>query len=165
MPHSFGLRARTRDKFSKGFREKGLPNLTRYLTPFKRGDFVDIVADASIQRGMPYQFYHGRTGVVFNVTQKAVGVEVTKVVGNRQLRKRLHVRIEHVRKSRCNEAFLNRVKANDALKHDAKVKGEKVITKRETPGMPKSGKIVKVGRSGETKVHVLEALPYVENYF
>ncbi|CAK9045166.1 unnamed protein product [Durusdinium trenchii] len=53
---------------------------------------------------MPYSFYHGRTGIVFNVNRNALGVEITKIVGNRQLRKRIHVRIEHVRKSRCNEA-------------------------------------------------------------
>merc|ERR1712216_689086 len=96
MPLSFGKRARTRDKFSKAFKTKGLPALARYLTTYKRGDLVDIKADPSIQVGMPYNFYHGKTGVVFNVTKTAVGVEVTKVVGNRQLRKRLHVRVEHV---------------------------------------------------------------------
>merc|ERR1711957_404308 len=84
--------------------------------------------------GMPYQFYHGRSGVIFNVTKKAVGVELTKVIGNRQLRKRVHVRVEHVRRSRCNEDFLKRVKETDALKHEAKVKGEKIVVKREPIG-------------------------------
>ena len=88
-----------------------------------------------------YNFYHGKTGVVFNVTKTAVGVEVTKVVGNRQLRKRLHVRIEHVRKSRCNEHFLKRVKENDVIKQEAKKRGEKASVKRVPPG-PKPGKIV-----------------------
>ena len=37
--------------------------------------------------------------------------------------KRIHVRIEHVHPSRCKEDFLKRVKANDALKHDAKLNG------------------------------------------
>ena len=50
------------------------------------------------------------------VTKTSVGVEVTKVVQSRQLRKRLHVRVEHVRKSRCNEHFLKRVRENDAIK-------------------------------------------------
>merc|ERR1719198_2867264 len=82
MPHSFGKRARTRDKFSKAYRQKGRAGLSTFLTPFKRGDYVDIKVDASQQAGMPYQFYHGRTGVIFNVNKSAVGVEVTKVVGN-----------------------------------------------------------------------------------
>lgn len=57
---------------------------------------------------MPYRYYHGRSGIIFNVNKRAVGVEVTKVVGNRVLRKRIHLRIEHVRRSRCNENFLSR---------------------------------------------------------
>merc|ERR1719265_2567852 len=61
---------------------KGMPSLSRYLTTYRRGDMVDIKADPSIQVGMPYQIYHGKTGVVFNVTKTAVGVEVTKTVGN-----------------------------------------------------------------------------------
>ena len=161
MPHHYGLRSKTRNKFSKSFRTKGMPNLTRYLTTFKKGDYVDIIADSSIHKGMPYQFYHGRTGVIFNVTKSAVGVEVTKVVRGKQLRKRIHVRIEHVRKSRCNEAFLNRVKENDAAKQEAKQKGVKLVTKR-VPVSPKEGKIVKV--LDQNKVGVLEALPYTEHY-
>merc|ERR1711924_200392 len=88
-------------KFSKKHKCKGMPGVSRYLPVFRRGDYVDIVVDASIQKGMPYGFYHGRTGVVFNINRNAIGVEVTKVVGNRQLRKRLHVRLEHLRKSRA----------------------------------------------------------------
>ena len=43
---------------------------------FKAGDIVDIKADGSIHRGMPYKQFHGRTGVVYNVTKRAVGVEL-----------------------------------------------------------------------------------------
>merc|ERR1711988_1159896 len=100
---------------------KGMPGVSRYLAVFRRGDYVDVVVDPSIQKGMPYSYYHGRTGVVFNVNKNAIGVEVTKIVGNRQLRKRFHVRAEHLRKSRCNEAFLKRVKENDIKKRDAKL--------------------------------------------
>jgi len=44
------------------------------------GDYVDIKANASIQKGMPFKGFHGRTGVVFNVTKRALGVTVNKVV-------------------------------------------------------------------------------------
>merc|ERR1712050_548249 len=115
-------------------RTKGEPGLSRYLVNFKRGDYVDIVVDSSIQKGMPYSFYHGRSGVVFNVNRNAIGVEMTKVVGNRQLRKRIHVRCEHVRKSRCNESFLKRVKENDQKKRDAKLQGKSINVKREPEG-------------------------------
>merc|ERR1712061_609178 len=117
-------------------------SLSTYLTPYKRGDYVDIKVDASEQKGMPYQFYHGRTGVIFNVNKSAVGVEITKVVGNRQLRKRLHVRVEHVRRSRCNEDFLKRVKDTDRIKQEANKKGNKVVVKRFPVG-PKPAEMIK----------------------
>ena len=44
------------------------------------GDVVDVKANPSIQKGMPFKGYHGRTGVVYNVTKRAVGVEVNKLV-------------------------------------------------------------------------------------
>merc|ERR1739848_506142 len=103
-----------------------MPGVSRYLPELKPGGRGDLGVDASIQKGMPYSFYHGRTGKVFNVNRNAIGVEVTKVVGNRQLRKRIHVRLEHLRKSRCNEAFLTRVKENDVKKQEAKKRGEKI---------------------------------------
>lgn len=44
------------------------------------GDVVDVKANPSIQKGMPFKHYHGRTGVIYNVTKRAVGVEVNKPV-------------------------------------------------------------------------------------
>ena len=67
--------------FAKEFRCKGMPGLARYLVNFKRGDYVDIVVDPSIQKGMPYSFYSGRTGVVFNVNRNALGVSFRSVSG------------------------------------------------------------------------------------
>jgi large subunit ribosomal protein L21e len=49
---------------------------------------------------MPFKYYHGRTGRVFNVNPRAVGVEILKRVGNRLMPKRLNVRLEHIKKSR-----------------------------------------------------------------
>eukprot|EP00929_Paragymnodinium_shiwhaense_P038594 TRINITY_DN2037_c0_g1_i1.p2 TRINITY_DN2037_c0_g1~~TRINITY_DN2037_c0_g1_i1.p2 ORF type:complete len:166 (-),score=56.64 TRINITY_DN2037_c0_g1_i1:50-547(-) len=159
--NSRGYRHGTRNKFSKAYRTKGMPAVSRYLAVFRRGDYVDIVVDASIQKGMPYSFYHGRTGVVFNVNRNAIGVEVKKVVGNRQILKRMHVRAEHLRKSRCNESFLERVKSNDKKKQEAKAKGETIKCKREPEG-PKPMKIVK---AKEDDIEVLAPLPFIENYF
>merc|ERR1711988_908118 len=78
MPKSEGYRCCTRDMFSRPFRQNGMPNLTTYLTNYKLGDMVDIKANSAIQKGMPHKYYHGRTGVVFNVTPHAVGVIVNK---------------------------------------------------------------------------------------
>lgn len=158
MPHSFGYRARTRQKFSKGFRKHGEPSLSRYLQVFHKGDYVDIIVDPSIQKGMPFQFYHGRTGVVFDVTQRAVGVEIKKVVGNRQIVKRLHVRIEHVRKSRCQQEFLRRVKENDEKHHQAHLAGTTIVTKRQPEG-PKEGYFVGAG-----EIQHLAPLKFQESY-
>ncbi|EEA06250.1 60S ribosomal protein L21, putative [Cryptosporidium muris RN66] len=142
MPHSFGYRARTRSKFSKGFRQKGVPLLSRYLSSVRVGDYVDIVVDSSIHKGMPYHFYHGRTGIVYNVTPRAVGVIINKVVGNRKIAKRINVRIEHIRKSRCNEDFLKRVQENDNSRHEAHLAGlPSPVTKRQ-PALPLPGGFV-----------------------
>eukprot|EP00932_Pfiesteria_piscicida_P021957 SRR837773.8729.p2 GENE.SRR837773.8729~~SRR837773.8729.p2 ORF type:complete len:166 (+),score=71.30 SRR837773.8729:61-558(+) len=158
---SRGYRHGTRNKFAKAYRTKGLPGTSRYMVTFKRGDYVDIVVDSSVQVGMPHSFYHGRTGIVFNVNRNALGVEITKIVGNRQLRKRIHVNIAHVRKSRCNESFLRRVKENDQKKRDAKLIGEKAVCKR----MPEGPKDMKIVKAEEDDVEVLAPLPFVENYF
>ena len=80
MPHSFGYRAATRTLFKKAFKTNGRCPTTTYLRTFKRGDYVDIKVDSSIHKGMPFKHYHGRTGVVFNVTKRAVGVRVNKKV-------------------------------------------------------------------------------------
>merc|ERR1712166_1615564 len=78
MPKSEGYRCCTRDMFSRPFRQRGMPNLSTYLVNYKLGDYVDIKANSAIQAGMPHKFYHGRTGVVFNITPHAVGVIVNK---------------------------------------------------------------------------------------
>lgn len=116
MPHSFGYRARTRSMFSRDFRKKGVIPLSNYLRVYKLGDFVDIKANAAIHKGMPHKYYHGRTGRIFDLTKTSVGVEVNKVVRNRQLKKRIHIRVEHVRPSKCRQEFLNRRAENEKHK-------------------------------------------------
>jgi large subunit ribosomal protein L21e len=108
------------------------------------GDYVDIIANATVHRGMPTKFYHGRTGIVFNVAKRAVGVEVNKVVRNRIEKKRVNIRIEHIRRSTCREDFVNRVKRNDQIKREAKAKGQRVPIEsiKRFPIMPKAGYVV-----------------------
>lgn len=105
------------------------------LKTYKVGDIVDIVGNSAQQKGLPYKYYHGKTGVVFNITKSAVGVAVQKIVGNRYIEKRLHVRVEHVRHSRCRDGtsqlkysplmadFLRRVKENAEKRRTAKASG------------------------------------------
>merc|ERR1711918_108493 len=108
----------------------GATPFSRYFVNYKMGDYVDVIADGSIHKGMPHKFYHGKTGKVFNVTAHAVGVIVNKHVNGRIIPKRIHVRIEHVRKSRSRLAFVQRVKENDARKVEAKKQGVKISGKR-----------------------------------
>ena len=65
---------------------------------------------------MPHKCYHGKTGRVYNVTPHAVGVIVNKKVRGRYIEKRINLRIEHVKHSKCREDFLNRVKNNAKLR-------------------------------------------------
>ncbi|XP_054799926.1 60S ribosomal protein L21-2-like [Prosopis cineraria] len=141
MPAGHGLRSRTRDSFSRPFRKKGTIALTTYLRTYKIGDYVDIKVNGAVHKGMPHKFYHGRTGRVWNVTKRAIGVEVNKQVGNRIIRKRIHVRVEHVMPSRCTEEFRLRKIQNDKKKAEAKARGEVISTKRQPVG-PKPGFMV-----------------------
>ena len=90
---------------------------------------------------MPYKVYHGKTGVIYNVTKSAVGVIINKQVGNRYIEKRINVRIEHVQLSRSREEFLRRVKENAAKRKEAKEKGTHVNLKRQ-PAMPRKSRTV-----------------------
>ena len=68
MPHTQGLRGRTRHLFAKDFRKHGLGALSKTMVVYRVGDYVDVVGDGSVQKGLPHKFYHGKTGRVFNVT-------------------------------------------------------------------------------------------------
>ncbi|KAK9807347.1 hypothetical protein WJX73_004182 [Symbiochloris irregularis] len=146
MPAGHGLRSRTRDSFSRPFRKHGYIAIGDYLRTYRLGDYVDIKVNSAVQKGMPHKVYHGRTGIVWNVTKRAIGVEVNKQVGHRIIRKRIHVRVEHVTPSRCREEFLKRCQENDALKHSAREKGEPVPkTKRQVAG-PRPGFVLENAR-------------------
>ena len=43
--------------------------------------FKHVQGNGAFQKGMPHKFYHGKTGRVFNVTKRAVGVILNKQVG------------------------------------------------------------------------------------
>jgi large subunit ribosomal protein L21e len=116
MPHSYGYRSRTRDLFQRDFRKHGTIQTGTYMKVYKVGQVVDIKANGAVHKGMPHKFYHGKTGVVWNVTKRAIGVEVNKLVGNRIIPKRIHVRVEHANHSKCRTAFLERAASNDAIR-------------------------------------------------
>lgn len=92
---------------------------------------------------MPHKVYHGKTGVVYNVTKSAVGVILYKKVGNQYMEKRVNVRIEHVRKSASRDEFLRRVKTNATRRKEAKTEGKTVLLKRQ-PVPPREARTVDV---------------------
>jgi large subunit ribosomal protein L21e len=92
---------------------------------------------------MPYKVYHGKTGVIYNVTKSAVGIIMYKKVNHRYMEKRVNVRIEHIQPSRSREGFLRRVKENEALRKKAKAEGKPALLKR-LPAMPRDARTVSV---------------------
>ncbi|KAF8272877.1 ribosomal protein L21e-domain-containing protein [Lactarius quietus] len=117
--------------FKRNFKEHGPIKLSTFLIPYRIGDIVDIKANAAQQKGMPHKFYHGRTGIVYNVTQHAVGVIVNKVVGN------------PYSTLKCRQEFLDRVSRNHDAHVEAKAKGERVNLKR-VPVLPRGAHTVSV---------------------
>ena len=143
MPHSFGYRGKTRHLFKRPFRANGPEHLSTYMKQYKKGMFVDIVANGSIHKGMPHKFYHGRTGRVFDISPNSIGVLVNKQVRNRIVEKRIHVRVEHLRISTCNANFKKHVKALEK-------------EKRENPGKKQLRKRLPAGPLDEQKIEVNE---------
>eukprot|EP00824_Muranothrix_gubernata_P017658 TRINITY_DN36048_c0_g1_i1.p1 TRINITY_DN36048_c0_g1~~TRINITY_DN36048_c0_g1_i1.p1 ORF type:complete len:163 (+),score=23.24 TRINITY_DN36048_c0_g1_i1:27-515(+) len=156
MPHCFGYRARTRDLFAKPFKRHGHNPLSRQLINYKVGDYVDIIGDGSVHKGMPHKFYHGKTGRIFNINKRAYGVIVNKTVGNRIIPKRINLRFEHLRKSRSRDCFVARVQANDKAKTEANKKGEKISTKR-IPKPPRIGHTVDLK---EAELEFIHPMPF-----
>ena len=108
--------------------------------------------------------YHGKTGVVYNVTKSAVGVIIYKQVGNRYIEKRVNLRVEHVRLSRSREEFIVRVKTNAEKKRKAKEEGTTVFLTTQyleeadqladRVGIISKGVIVAEGTPAELKAEV-----------
>ena len=105
---------------------------------------------------LPHKFYHGRTGVVYNVTKSAVGVLLYKRVRNRYIEKRISVRIEHVSHSRSRDDFLTRVKENAAKQRQAKEQGVHLHLKRQ-PVQPRDSHVVNLKDSAP---ETITPLPY-----
>ncbi|EZG89685.1 60S ribosomal protein L21 [Gregarina niphandrodes] len=160
MTHSYGYRSGTRYKFARPFRGHGMPNLTTYLTTFRRGEYVLIKGNGAIQKGMPHSYYHGRIGRVYDVTKNALGVEVIKTVGNKQVVKRIHVRREHVQKSRCQEEFNKRRAENDRIHRERAAQGvkEPICLKRQPEG-PSGPKTI-----GAVEIIDFSPLPFTESF-
>merc|ERR1712154_755931 len=156
MTNPKGYRRGTRDMFSRAYKKKGVEHLSTYLKNYKMGEIVDIKGCGAFQKGMPFKFYHSKTGRVFNVTKHAVGVVVNKRVGNRIIAKKVNLRVEHVKHSSCRADFLKRVKENEEKKKAAKEAGSTVLCKR-VPKLPRDGHFVS---SKYNKPQWIQPIPY-----
>ena len=116
--------------------------LSTYMKVYKTGDIVDIKGCGTVTKGMPYKAYHGKTGRVYNVSKRAVGVIVNKRVKGRIMAKKINLRVEHISHSKCRDDFLHRVVRNEKVKKEAKASGIYVSTRR-APVNPKSAHTVK----------------------
>lgn len=122
------------------------------------GDVVDIKANPSIQKGMPFKGYHGRTGVVYNVTKRALGVEVNKLVNGKIIKKKINVRVEHLRPSTSRKEWIERVRQNELQKKAVKA-GEKEY--RELKRLPKAPKEAFTFKY-DGEVQTIQAIPFVD---
>jgi len=141
MTRTHGYRRGTRDMFSRKFRNHGAIPLSTYMRVYKIGDYVDVKGNGAVHKGMPFKAYHGKTGRVYNVTQHALGVIVNKRHRGKILPKRINVRIEHVKPSKCRDEFLARVKTNDVKRREALAKGQRIILKRK-PEQPLPARVI-----------------------
>jgi large subunit ribosomal protein L21e len=64
MAHHNGPRKKTRYKFKKALRARGIAPVTKVIQNFDEGQRVHIVIDPSVQTGMPHRRFHGKTGMV-----------------------------------------------------------------------------------------------------
>ena len=107
---------------------------------------------------MPFKYYHGRTGVIFNVNKRAVGIIVNKQVNGRVIPKRIHVSTPHVRPSKCADEIIRRVKENEAKKKEVRSgSGEKANLKRQHTG-PKAGYFYTL----DDKQTTIQPQPYID---
>jgi len=64
MAHHNGPRKKTRYKFKKELRKRGVVPVTSLIQKFDLGQKVHVVCEPSIQKGMPHRRFHGMTGTV-----------------------------------------------------------------------------------------------------
>ena len=76
MAHHNGPRKKTRYKFKKDLRRRGIPPVTSVVQDFEVGQKVHVVVEPSVQKGMPHRRFHGKTGTVIGQRGRAWVLEV-----------------------------------------------------------------------------------------
>lgn len=64
MNRKGGTRRKTRTKLRKSIRSKGKMSLSDYFRHYKEGDKVVLIPESSVNKGMPYRRFFGKTGII-----------------------------------------------------------------------------------------------------
>ena len=73
---SKGIMEKTRQKFRRSPRKRGLSPITRSFQRFEVGEKAVIKIDSSLQRGWPHHRFHGLTGTVVGKQGRAFVLDV-----------------------------------------------------------------------------------------
>lgn len=76
MAHHYGQRKKTRYKYKKDLRKRGMAPVTSIIQEFEEGQKVHVVVDSSVQKGMPHRRFHGRTGQIIGKQGRAWVLEI-----------------------------------------------------------------------------------------
>lgn len=76
MKRQGGKRRKSRQAFTKSFRNKGKVSITSYLQTFEEGDKVKLGLEPSIQKGVYHPRFKGRTGVVMEQQGECYVVQI-----------------------------------------------------------------------------------------
>ncbi|KAI4292198.1 large subunit ribosomal protein L21e [Pancytospora philotis] len=153
---SHGYRRGTRTLFAKEHRKHGQPHVSKILQQFRVGDYVDCKVDSSVVKGMPHKYYHGKTGIVYNCNPHSYGVTFYRRVGGKYIERNLHVRVEHLTKSRCDEDSKRRYAEYRTQLAEARAKGEKISPVKRMPEGPRPA--MNISRKNNTIVELSEKL-------
>ncbi|KAL6120508.1 hypothetical protein NUSPORA_02756 [Nucleospora cyclopteri] len=151
---SKGYRRRTRKLFSKNFKKHGMPHTSKTIQQFKMGDLVDIKIDPSIVKGMPHKYYHGKTGRVFNVDKRSVGIILYRNVGCKYIERHVSARVEHLSLSRSNEDTKKRHQEYNKEVEQARIEGRKATPIKRQPAGPRKAFSVSLKNNAPVEVGV-----------
>ena len=73
---SKGIMEKTRAKFRRSPRKRGLSPITRAFRRFEVGEKAVIIIDSSFQKGWPHNRFHGQTGTVVGKQGRAYVIDV-----------------------------------------------------------------------------------------
>ena len=76
MAHHNGPRKKTRYKYKKDLRKRGILPVTTAIQEFEIGQKVHVVCEPSVQKGMPNPKFQGSTGKIIGQRGRSYVLEV-----------------------------------------------------------------------------------------